>query len=152
MLSITLFGVLLTAVTVAMHTAGTVVFIRFSRRRFEVRQVKLSEFRLTEMCRVIGVTASVLLTLHLAEVLMWAFAYYTIPGIQTPSTVEDCIYFSMVTFTSLGYGDIVISSSWRLLSGIQAMAGMLVFGWSSALLFAAMNFVAGFQKFSSAKN
>ena len=58
----------------------------------------------------------------------------------------------MVTFTSLGYGDIVVSSSWKLLSGIQAMAGMLVLGGSSALLFTAMNFIAGFQKFCSAKN
>lgn len=129
-----------------MHTAGTVALIRYSTHRFQVRGVRPAELRLLEMCRVIGITAAVLLVLHLGEVLMWAFAYYTIPGIQTPSTVEDCIYFSMVTFTTLGYGDIVISSSWRLFSGIQAMAGMLVFGWSSALLFAAMNIVAGFGK------
>lgn len=149
MLSITLFGILLTAVTVALHTAGTVAFIRYSKHRFRVRQVKPAEFRLLEMCRVIGIVAAVLLILHLAEVLLWAFAYYTIPDIHTPSTIEECIYFSMVTFTTLGYGDIVIGSSWRLFSGIQAMAGMLVFGWSSALLFAAMNFVAGFSKFHS---
>lgn len=149
MLSITLFGILLTAVTVAMHTAGTVAFIRYSKYRFRVRGKKPAEFRLLDMCRVIGITAAVLLVLHLVEVLMWAFAYYTIPGIETPTTVEECIYFSMVTFTSLGYGDIVISSSWRLFSGIQAMAGMLVFGWSSALLFAAMSFVAGFGKVDS---
>lgn len=149
MLSIILFGILLTAVTVAMHTAGTVAFIRYSKNRFRVRKTKPAEFRLLDMCRVIGITAAVLLVLHLVEVLMWAVAYYTIPGIETPTTVEECIYFSMVTFTSLGYGDIVIHSSWRLFSAIQAMAGMLVFGWSSALLFAAMNFVAGFAKLDS---
>lgn len=146
MLSIVLFGVLLTAVTVSLHTAGTVIYIRFARSRMKNRGRTSSEFRLVQMCQAIGTTASALLLLHLIEVLLWAVAYYAIPTIETPSTAEDCIYFSMVTFTSLGFGDIVISNSWRLLSGIQAMAGMLVFGWSSALLFAAMTFVGGFGK------
>ncbi|MEM1303714.1 MAG: potassium channel family protein, partial [Planctomycetota bacterium] len=52
------------------------------------------------------------------------------------STLEEATYFSTVTFASLGYGDIVITGPWRLLSAIQAMNGLLVFGWSTALLFA----------------
>ena len=59
-----------------------------------------------------------------------------LPGVEELTTWEDAIYFSIVTFTTLGYGDITISGGWRLLSGIEAMSGILLFGWSAALLFA----------------
>lgn len=146
MLSITLLGILLTTVTVSLHTVGTVAWIRYASRRQHATAVLQTELSILDMCRVIGAIAFVLMLLHLTEVMLWASAYYLIPSISTPDTIEECIYFSMVTFTALGYGDIVISSKWRLFSGIQAMAGMLVFGWSSALLFAALTNVAGFSK------
>lgn len=41
-----------------------------------------------------------------------------------------------VTFTTLGYGDIVLGPEWRLLSGIEAINGIVLFGWSTAFLFA----------------
>lgn len=66
-----------------------------------------------------------------------------LPGLDTFQTFEQSAYFATVTFASLGYGDIVISGPWRMLSGIQAMNGLLVFGWSTALLFAVVERIWG---------
>ncbi len=49
---------------------------------------------------------------------------------------EEATYFSFVTFTTLGYGDITLAGAWRILSGIEALNGVLLLGWSTALLFA----------------
>ena len=48
--------------------------------------------------------------------------------------IEPAIYFSMVTFTTVGYGDIILSPEWRLLSACEAVAGLIMFGWSSAIV------------------
>ena len=45
------------------------------------------------------------------------------------------MYVSLVTFTTLGYGDITLDLRWRWLSGIEAMNGILLFGWTTATLF-----------------
>jgi hypothetical protein len=47
-------------------------------------------------------------------------------------TFEAALYFSMVTFTTLGYGDVTLDDSWRLLSSIQAANGVIMFGWTTA--------------------
>jgi len=86
--------------------------------------------------KVLSATATVLLTLHIIEVGVWAVVYLALPDIAEVGTFEEAIYFSTVTFSSLGYGDIVIQGSWRLLTAIESMAGVLIFGWSTALLFA----------------
>jgi hypothetical protein len=51
-------------------------------------------------------------------------------------TFEEAIYFSFVTFTTLGYGDITLPEIWRILSGFEALNGVLLIGWSTAMLFA----------------
>jgi hypothetical protein len=48
--------------------------------------------------------------------------------------VETALYFSMVTFTTLGYGDITLPSDWRLLSSFEAANGIIMFGWSTAFV------------------
>ena len=45
-------------------------------------------------------------------------------------------YYSFITLTTLGYGDITLSEGWRILSGIEALNGLLLVGWTTALLFA----------------
>ena len=75
-----------------------------------------------------------MLLLHTVEVVLWATAYRTFVPDELES-FEEATYFSFVTFTSLGYGDITLSSKWRLLSGIEALNGILLAGFSTALLF-----------------
>ena len=60
---------------------------------------------------------------------------YLLPD-QYLGTAEEAAYFSFVTFTTLGYGDITLPYPIRLMSGIEAINGILLVGWSTALLFA----------------
>jgi hypothetical protein len=71
--------------------------------------------------------------LHTAEIWLYA-VLYRIVLIETQS-FEEALYFSTVTFASLGYGDIVLSPRWRLISAIEAANGVILFAWSTAFLF-----------------
>lgn len=74
--------------------------------------------------------------IHTVHALIWALFYYLIPqtGVQF-SSFSEAVYFSMVTFTSLGYGDIALVSEWRILSGVEAINGLLLLGWSTAMMY-----------------
>ena len=71
------------------------------------------------------------------EAWIWALVYLEnpLPAVATLPDVETAFYFSMVTFTTLGYGDVVLSGEWRTLASIQAANGVIIFGWTTALIF-----------------
>ena len=83
-------------------------------------------------------TAFFLLLLNFIQAFLWAIMYYVIPQITEFETLEEALYFSLVTFTTLGYGDMTIGTSHRILSGIEAINGILLIGWSTTLMFSAM--------------
>ena len=66
------------------------------------------------------------------EVWCWALLYLFLGALES---IEKAVYFSTVTFTTLGFGDIVLDEEWRLLSSFEAANGLLMFGWSTALVF-----------------
>lgn len=66
-----------------------------------------------------------------ANVWVWAVAFYLV-GVF--SQFEPALYFSLVSYSTLGFGDIVLDERWRLLSGMAAANGLLCFGWSTAHL------------------
>jgi voltage-gated potassium channel Kch len=65
------------------------------------------------------------------DVTLWAIFYYAQD--MLPS-FEESLYFSTVTFTTVGYGDIVLGTEWRLLATFEAMNGWIIFGWATALI------------------
>ena len=71
------------------------------------------------------------------EVWSWSMLYLVLGAI---GSIEEAAYFSTVTFTTLGYGDITLDQ-WRLLSSFEAANGLLMFGWSTALVFVAVQWV-----------
>ena len=73
---------------------------------------------------------------HLIEIALWAAAFLAISEI---STFEKAFYFSAENYTSLGYGDIVLSERWRLLGPLEAINGLLLFGLSTAVMFAVLS-------------
>jgi hypothetical protein len=77
-------------------------------------------------------TVSVLMAAHVAEVVVWSFAY-AIVGVAPAGT--DLIYFAFVNYTTLGYGDVTPLQRWQLLGPMTAMNGVLLFGWSTAVIF-----------------
>ena len=68
---------------------------------------------------------------HLAQMAVWAMAFMAAGEIETFATA---FYHSAVNYTTLGYGDIVMSEKWRLLGPQEAVSGTLAFGWSTAAL------------------
>jgi len=89
------------------------------------------------LIRIFAVTFTVLIIFMVITVDIWAWAltYYQILHVPELKTLEDAVYFSTVTFTTLGYGDIVLKDDWRVLSGIEAANGIILLGWSTAFLF-----------------
>ncbi len=69
------------------------------------------------------------------EAWLWALLYLFHPLIAEIPDLETALYFSMVTFTSVGYGDVVLTGEWRLLAAIEGANGVIIFGWTTALIF-----------------
>jgi len=66
---------------------------------------------------------------------IWAAVYMYYPSMTSMFDAQSAFYFSMVTYTTLGYGDIVLTGNWRVLSAIEAANGIIIFGWTTALIF-----------------
>jgi hypothetical protein len=81
---------------------------------------------------VMTAIVSVLMVAHIAEVAVWSFAY-AIVGVAPPGT--NLIYFAFVNYTTLGYGDVTPLQRWRLFGPMTAINGVLLFGWSTAVIF-----------------
>jgi voltage-gated potassium channel Kch len=115
--------------TTIVHTVCTVIALRSlaffysGRRRLEPR-----------FSGAIAVAALVMMMslVALLESLLWAVAYLQVGAI---TGLEEALYFSIVTFTTLGYGDIVLDEGWRLLAALEAANGIIMFGWTTALIF-----------------
>ena len=81
---------------------------------------------------VMVATVSVLMAAHMLEVLVWALAYAIVDAAPAGA---DLVYFALVNYTTLGYGDVTPMARWRLLGPMTAMNGVLLFGWSTAVIF-----------------
>ena len=79
-----------------------------------------------------------ILLLHVVQTSLWAVFYYTL---DLFSDFETSLYFSMVSFTTIGYGDVLLPRSWRLLGVIEGFSGVLLCGISTAFIFAVINAV-----------
>jgi len=72
----------------------------------------------------------------LLEALAWASVYLAFGALKG---LEQALYFSLVTFTTLGYGEIVLDERWRLLASFEAANGIIMFGWSTAIVMAVVH-------------
>ncbi|NMD09174.1 MAG: two pore domain potassium channel family protein [Phyllobacteriaceae bacterium] len=118
--------------TVAIHFFGIVFLLRLLSKHSH-RVAHLSEvFRqiLLLLFAVLGIVA-----LHTAEIWSYALVYLQLGAI---SDFEPALYFSTVSFTTIGYGDIVLGPQWRILSAIEGANGLILFGWSTAFLISMM--------------
>ena len=89
----------------------------------------------------IAVLAAVLMIVmigSLLQVAIWALLFILLGEFDQP---EAALYHSSVNFSTLGYGDIVMSERWRLLGPLEAMNGILMFGVSTAVMTATVNYV-----------
>ncbi|MDH4107391.1 MAG: potassium channel family protein [Gammaproteobacteria bacterium] len=135
MIRYALLGAALVAVTIVIHGIGTTSWVRYLARRHAARN---EPWRLGESLLMLINTSLIGVALHTVQILVWALAYHRLDPSGELQTFETAVYFSFVTFTTLGYGDITLSEGWRLLSGIQALNGILLVGWTTAMVFAAV--------------
>ncbi len=126
MLSQLTYGAVLIAVTVLIHAVcleGIIKVWRAVSIEIEVRWRAI-----TLSLTIIGIFAS-----HIIQIWVWAIFYFFVEEIQT---WESALYFSTSSYTTVGYGDLILSEEWRLLGSIEAINGMILFGWSTAFIFA----------------
>lgn len=83
---------------------------------------------------VLLITGLGIIFIHSAEIWLWAFLYLYL-DIEAVKNLETALYFSAVSFSTVGYGDVVLGIHDRLLGAMQAASGMILFGWSTAFIF-----------------
>jgi hypothetical protein len=88
---------------------------------------------------VLGTALAALLATALAQIALWAAAFVLCGEF---ADFEEAFYHSAVNFTTLGYGDIVMSRRWRLLGPLEAVNGSLMLSLSAAMLFTVLGQVA----------
>jgi len=133
MIEFSLIGAALVAITVVIHALGTTVWLRYLGVKHALDDEPWTTRR---SLVVLTSTVIVLIVLHTIEIGIWAIAYLSLVTVAELETLESALYFSFVTFTTLGYGDITLAAPWRVLSGIEALNGIMLVGWTTAFLFA----------------
>lgn len=118
----------LLAVCVAIHAIG----VAFLLSRLN-GSANLSERRFWPPTLSLIKVAGQLVLLHVLEISLWSVYY--LAG-QVMPDLASALYFSSVTYTTTGYGDLVLPERWRLVGGIEALTGILMCGWSTAFFFA----------------
>lgn len=131
MLKLSLIGSALIAITVVIHAAGTTAWVLHLGNKFAGKSLTTGRRAILILVN----TALVVFVLHALEIVVWAGAYQLLLPAHELASFEEAVYFSFVTFTTLGYGDITLSEGWRLLSGIEALNGILLVGWTTAMIF-----------------
>ena len=126
-----LVSIAVSVCNIAIHAVVMAAVLRVARIADE-RATSRQSLRLVA---VMIATVSVLMAAHIAEVVVWAFAYMMV-GIAPPGA--DLVYFAFVNYTTLGYGDVTPIERWQLLGPMTAMNGVLLFGWSTAVIFAVL--------------
>ena len=118
----------LMALCVMVHAVGVTTAMRWSWR--------IESAALWTWNRLFILLAGWIILLHLLEITVWALYYLwrdAMPDLQS------ALYFSAVTYTTTGYGDLVLPKEWRLLGAVEALTGILMCGWSTGFFFAVLN-------------
>jgi hypothetical protein len=130
MIRLFLFAFGLICATVLIHALGTWEMIANLGR---VWPQKKSNHGFLAIEHLVVRMVCFLLMLHFIEAGIWA-GFYRISGVIPE--FETAIYFSITSYTTVGYGDVVLTPPWRLLGPIEAAVGILMFGWSTAIIVA----------------
>jgi hypothetical protein len=120
----------LVAVCVVIHASGVTSAVRWLRRQDAPGHPHWPWLRLF-IC-----LAGWIVFLHVVEITVWALVYLwsgAMPGLQ------PALYFSAVTYTTTGYGDLVLPEGWQLVGAIEALTGILMCGWSTGFFFAVVS-------------
>jgi Ion channel len=120
----------LMALCIVIHAAGVTSAMQWLRRH------QNRELRFWHWIWLFTCLAGWMVLLHLCEITVWA-SYYVLAGAM--EDLASALYFSAVTYTTTGYGDLVLPPDWRLYGGVEALTGILMCGWSTGFFFAVVS-------------
>ena len=112
--------------TVSVHLFGLAILTRLLRTHRRL----LARLNLAPMTLLLGAAVG-LVAIHTAEIWLYAGLYLLL---RAASNFESALYFSTVTYATIGYGDVLIDKSWRILGAIEGAIGVIMLGWSTAFL------------------
>jgi hypothetical protein len=123
-----LVAVAVSVCNIAIHALVMVTVIKVAR----IADAMATRHQTLRLIAVMSATVTVLMVAHFAEVLVWSLTY-VIFGVAPEGS--DIVYFAFVNFATLGYGDVTPVPRWHLLGPMTAMNGVLLYGWSTAVIF-----------------
>ena len=112
--------------TVLIHLFGLAALVRVlrSHSRF-FRKLRIMPLTLL-LTATLGIIA-----IHTVEIWAYALVYLQLGAL---GNFEEALYFSTVTYSTIGYGDVVLPHDWRILGAIEGAVGIIMLGWSTAFL------------------
>jgi hypothetical protein len=123
-----LVGSAVSSVNILLHAAVTMIAISIAR----IAARRNASRPLVYLAGVMIATSLVLMAAHTLEVFVWSLAYAIVNAAPDDANL---VYFAFVNYTTLGYGDVTPLPKWRLLGPMTALNGVLMIGWSTALIF-----------------
>ncbi|MDO6761297.1 ion channel [Tamlana sp. 2_MG-2023] len=124
-----LIGTIIIVISVIVQAMGNVYWLKQIKKKQEHYASKVA-------LTLLVISFLFFTFLHFIQSLFWAVTYMLIPETKEVFiSFSEAWYFSMVTFTSLGYGDYTLTPKWQFLSGVEAINGIMLIGWSTAMMF-----------------
>ncbi len=118
------------ALCVVVHAAGVTTALRRFRRAI------MPSLSFWSWIWLFVRVAGWVVLIHLLEIAAWALLYFLA---RSMPDLPSAFYFSAVTYTTTGYGDLVLPKEWRLVGGVEALTGILMCGWSTGFFFAVVS-------------
>ena len=133
MLTPLVFAVFLGALSALIHALGLLALLYWQTKQWPRIE---ADFRPRRNLPMFLFLFLVILGLHLAEISLWACAYFWNGGLSHFATA---VYFSTASYTAVGYGDVLPLASWRLVGALESLTGVLLLGWSAAFFFSVVS-------------
>jgi hypothetical protein len=121
---------LMVGLTVIIHFAGLLGLMWMLRARGH--RFRAHESAVGQGAAIVFVVLGLVAILTI-EIWLYGMVYFALGALPD---FESALYFSTTSFTTIGYGDIVLEKSWRLFGAVEGANGLLLFGWSTAFLIA----------------
>jgi len=125
LLQLALATIMVTA-TAFIHLVGLAILTRMLRSHSRL----LRKLRIMPLTLLLAATIGII-GIHTVEIWAYAAAYR---GLDAFGSFEEALYYSTVTYSSIGYGDVLMPHGWRILGAIEGAAGIIMLGWSTAYL------------------
>lgn len=131
-MALSFFLVLLLAfLSIIIHLAGLFLLLHFLRRNADRVTGPATARILARQGVLMTATALGVFLIHFLEIFLYAIGFVTVGALDDFRTA---LYFSASSYSTLGFGDVVLSPDWRLFSAFEGVTGLILIGWSSAFL------------------